>query len=324
MNQNAKKMKNVSVANFNTVFLLDNDVEAPLLEYFDTIVMPALQSGIQRTVNDDKYIIMNTEVEETEDKEYVLRGYIVKKTVLERLSDLDSDGNLIEMDDRYSAAPFSLFIIYLKNHRMIYVENQKGSPKLSSFRSTIKYIIDSYVREQNRLHEEEGEPLLPIPLVNVVGIPSKNNLTNELREVEKINQLTLRFFPLNGDGDIDLSGSLGYLSSEVRKRLGSKTGEISFNSPDNKQGVIDMLTEAEGTIEPIIKVTCENNVRRTIRNDKMSESMKLNISGNNLREEIQNSIVEGSRIDSVQYTSQENADIYSRNVRKIIPFLERK
>lgn len=324
MNQNAKKMKNVSVANFNTVFLLDNDVEAPLLEYFDTIVMPALQSGIQRTVNDDKYIIMNTEVEETEDKEYVLRGYIVKKTVLERLSDLDSDGNLIEMDDRYSAAPFSLFIIYLKNHRMIYVENQKGSPKLSSFRSTIKYIIDSYVREQNRLHEEEGEPLLPIPLVNVVGIPSKNNLTNELKEVEKINQLTLRFFPLNGDGDIDLSGSLGYLSSEVRKRLGSKTGEISFNSPDNKQGVIDMLTEAEGTIEPIIKVTCENNVRRTIRNDKMSESMKLNISGNNLREEIQNSIVEGSRIDSVQYTSQENADIYSRNVRKIIPFLERK
>lgn len=324
MNQNAKKMKNVSVANFNTVFLLDNDVEAPLLEYFDTIVMPALQSGIQRTVNDDKYIIMNTEVEETEDKEYVLRGYIVKKTVLERLSDLDSDGNLIEMDDRYSAAPFSLFIIYLKNHRMIYVENQKGSPKLSSFRSTIKYIIDSYVREKNRLHEEEGEPLLPIPLVNVVGIPSKNNLTNELKEVEKINQLTLRFFPLNGDGDIDLSGSLGYLSSEVRKRLGSKTGEISFNSPDNKQGVIDMLTEAEGTIEPIIKVTCENNVRRTIRNDKMSESMKLNISGNNLREEIQNSIVEGSRIDSVQYTSQENADIYSRNVRKIIPFLERK
>lgn len=323
MNQNAKKMKNVSVANFNTVFLLDNDVEAPLLEYFDTIVMPALQSGIQRTVNDDKYIIMNTEVEETEDKEYVLRGYIVKKTVLERLSDLDSNGNLIEMDDRYSAAPFSLFIIYLKNHRMIYVENQKGSPKLSSFRSTIKYIIDSYVREQNRLHEE-GEPLLPIPLVNVVGIPSRKNLTNELKEVQKINQLTLRFFPLNGDGDIDLSGSLGYLSSEVRKRLGSKTGEISFNSPDNKQGVIDMLTEAEGTIEPIIKVTCENNVHRTIRNDKMSESMKLNISGNNLREEIQNSIVEGSRIDSVQYTSQENADIYSRNVRKIIPFLERK
>jgi hypothetical protein len=324
MNQNAKKMKNVSVANFNTVFLLDNDVEAPLLEYFDTIVMPALQSGIQRTVNDDKYIIMNTEVEETEDKEYVLRGYIVKKTVLERLSDLDSDGNLIEMDDRYSAAPFSLFIIYLKNHRMIYVENQKGSPKLSSFRSTIKYIIDSYVREQNRLREEEGEPLLPIPLVNVVGIPSKNNLTNELREVEKINQLTLRFFPLNGDGDIDFSGSLGYLANEARKRLGCKTGAINYNSPDNIPGVIDVLSEAEGTIEPILKVTDRNNVKKTIRNDKMSERMKLNISGDSLKEEIQSSIVEGSKIDSVQYTSQENAEIYSRNVSKIIPFLGRK
>ena len=103
--------------------------------------MPALQSGIQRTVNDDKYIIMNTDVVESEEEEYVLTGYIVKKMVLERLSDLDSNGSLVEMDDRYSAAPFSLFVIYLKNHRMIYVENQKGSPKLSSFRSTIKFII---------------------------------------------------------------------------------------------------------------------------------------------------------------------------------------
>lgn len=70
--------------------------------------MPALQSGIQRTVNDDKYIIMNTDVVESEEEEYVLTGYIVKKMVLERLSDLDSNGNLVEMDDRYSAAPFSL------------------------------------------------------------------------------------------------------------------------------------------------------------------------------------------------------------------------
>ncbi|MBD5462172.1 MAG: hypothetical protein HDR24_03800 [Lachnospiraceae bacterium] len=67
-----------------------------------------MQSGIQRTVNDDKYIIMNTDVVESEEEEYVLTGYIVKKMVLERLSDLDSNGNLVEMDDRYSAAPFSL------------------------------------------------------------------------------------------------------------------------------------------------------------------------------------------------------------------------
>lgn len=323
MSKNTKNMKNVSVANFNTVFLKENDAEAPLLEYFDSIVIPALQSGIQRTVDDDKYIIMNTEVMEAQNGEYVLRGYIVKKTVLERLSDLDEDGNLIEMDDRYSAAPFSLFIIYLKNHRMIYVENQKGSPKLSSFRSTIKYVIDSYVRKQNRILEENGEPLLPIPLVNVVGIPSRKNLTNELKDVEKINQLTLRFFPLNGDGDIDFSGSLGYLSNEARKILGCKTGEISYNSPSNKQGVINVLTEAEGTVEPIIKVTCENNVRKTIRNDKMSERMKLNISGNSLREEIENSIVEGSKIDSIQYISDENAQIYSDNVCKIIPFVKK-
>ncbi len=323
MSKSTKNSKNVSVANFNTVFLKDNGVEAPLLEYFDSILMPALQSGIQRIVNDDKYIIMNTDVVESVEGEYVLTGYIVKKTVLERFSDLDSNGNLIEMDDRYSAAPFSLFAIYLKNHRMIYVENQKGSPKLSSFRSTIKFIIDTYVRTQNNLREQYGEQQLPIPLVNVVGIPSRENIKKELIEVQKINMLTLRFFPLNGDGDIDFSGSLGFLSNEARKKLGSKTGEIKFNSPENKQGVIDMLSEAEGTIEPIIKVTCENGTKKTIRNDRMSESMKLNISGDSLNKELDNSIAEGRKIASVQYTSEENARIYSNNVGKIIPFLRK-
>lgn len=323
MAKKTKDLKKVSVANFNTVFLKENNVEAPLLEYFDTIVMPALQSGIQRIVNDDKYIIMNTDVVESSEGEYALTGYIVKKTVLERLSDLDSNGNLVEMDDRYSAAPFSLFVIYLKNHRMIYVENQKGSPKLSSFRSTIKFIIDTYVRTQNNLREESGEQQLPIPVVNVVGIPSRENIKKELTEVQKINMLTLRFFPLNGDGDIDFSGSLGFLSNDARKKLGCKTGEINFNSPENKQGVIDTLSEAEGTIEPIIKVTCENGAKKTIRNDRMSEIMKLNISGDSLKEELDNSIIEGKKIDSVQYTSEENANIYSNNIGKIIPFIRK-
>lgn len=176
MSKNTKNMKKVSVANFNTVFLQENDVEAPLLDYFDTIVMPALNSDIKRNVGDDSYIIMNTEVKQTADEDYVLTGYIVKKTVLERLSDLDEDGNLIELDDRYSAAPFSLFVIYLRNHRMIYVENQKGSPRLSSFRSTIKYIIDTYVKLQNEERNSNGELLLPIPLVNVIDIPSRKSV----------------------------------------------------------------------------------------------------------------------------------------------------
>ena len=323
MSKSTKNMKKVSVANFNTVFLQENDVEAPLLDYFDTIVMPALNSDIKRSVGDDSYIIMNTEVNRASDGDYVLTGYIVKKTVLERLSDLDEDGNLIELDDRYSAAPFSLFVIYLRNHRMIYVENQKGSPRLSSFRSTIKFIIDTYVRLQNEERNSRGEALLPIPLVNVIDIPSRKSIENELKDVEKINTLTLKFFPLNGDGDNKMSGVFGVLTKDVRATLGCKTGFINFNSPGNKQGVIDLLADVDGTVDPIIKVTDRNNVKRTIRKQHIAERMKINILGDNLQEEINNSIIEGSKIDSIKYVSEENSEIYERNVGKIIPFIRK-
>lgn len=323
MSKSTNNSKKVSVANFNTVFLENNEVEAPLLKYFDSIVMPALGSDIQREVGDDRYIIMNTKVSET-DVDYVLTGYIVKKTVLERLSDLDAEGNLIELDDRYSAAPFSLFVIYLKNHRMIYIENQKGSPRLSSFRSTIKYVIEKYVRVQNEKRKSRNEALLPVPLVNVIGIPSRKSIENQLKDVEKINELTLRFFPLNGDGDINFSGAFGFLTKEARSIVGCKTGSVSFNSPKNKAGVIKLLSEVEGTVEPIIKVTDKNSAKRTIKNDCIAESMKMNIPGNNLVEEINNCITEGRKIDSIQYVSEENADIYERNRGKIVPFVKNK
>mgnify|MGYP007056183099 CR=1 FL=1 len=58
MKTNSKK---VSVANFNTVFLLGEE-ERPLLDYFDTILMPALHSGIERKVGNDSYLIMNVKV----------------------------------------------------------------------------------------------------------------------------------------------------------------------------------------------------------------------------------------------------------------------
>lgn len=318
-----KNTKRVSVANFNTVFLKENDIEAPLLEYFDTIVMPALKSDIQRKAGEDRYIIMNTDIVESVNGEYILTGYIVKKTVLERLSDLDKEGNLVEMDDRYSAAPFSIFAIYLKNHRMIYIENQKGSPRLSSFRSTIKYIIDEYVRLKNAELSRNKEPLLPLPLVNVIGIPSRSSVEKELKNVQKINTLTLKFFPLNGDGDVNFSGVFSFLSKEARGVLGSKTGAVNYNSPENKQGVINLLSEIEGTVEPVIKVTDENNVKKTIRNDQITESMKVNIGGDNLQEEISNAIIEGSKIDSIKYISEENAKIYEGNIGKIIPFVKK-
>ena len=97
--------KKVNVANFNVVFLEEKD-EAPLLKYFDSIVVPAFQSGIKKDNKDAELFFMNVEVVEDSEGEYVLVGYVVKKTVLEVKSDVDEKGNLIEKDEKYPSAPY--------------------------------------------------------------------------------------------------------------------------------------------------------------------------------------------------------------------------
>lgn len=49
--------KKISVANFNVIFV-DGQEEKPLLEYFDTIFMPAITSNVIRKSGDSTYRLM--------------------------------------------------------------------------------------------------------------------------------------------------------------------------------------------------------------------------------------------------------------------------
>lgn len=129
---------NAQVANFNVVFGED---EMPMLDYFDKIVYPALTSGVIRSGTDDDYFLYDVEVISNKREDAAIIGRIVKRTMLDVLSDLNENGVLIEKDEHYTSAPYSTFVIYLRNHRMLYVPNQKGSPTLVNFRTTVAYIL---------------------------------------------------------------------------------------------------------------------------------------------------------------------------------------
>lgn len=319
--QNEKK---VSVANFNIVFMTEKE-ECPLLDFFDIILMPALISEITRRQGNSTYLLMDTEVKEDEDGDYVLTGLIVKSTILEVKSMFDEYGNLVERDDIYPTAPFSTFVIYLKNHRMILVENQKGSPSLDNFRSTIKFILDTYVTKENHMRIERDEEPLPIPLVNIVGIPPKGGMIAALRQVEKISTLTLRFYPLNGDGDLDLSGVMSGISKQLRRKIGSDCGSVTYRSPKNINGVIDIVEAAEGTVEPIVVAKYPGRKGdSTIRYSEVSDRRKMYVPEGNRNDELTSMIKQGKEIDSINYTSEENNKIYLKNQRKIIPFIRNR
>lgn len=309
--------KRISIANFNVVFI-DGQKEKPLLDYFDSILMPAMESGAIREAKDSSYRLMNVGVLENLNG-YILYGIIVKRTILEVKSDLDEFGNLIEKDEKIPTAPYSTFAIYLKNHRMIYAENQKGSPDLRSFRSTVQFLLNKYAREQKKLLQDKDK--YPIPIINVIGIPAKQKLSDILKGVRRINELTLRFYPLNGD--LDFTGMLDGLSTDIRKLVGSKNGKIIYNSPKNVNGVIDIVEKAEGTIEPIFKVQYEGQRKVTIRNDQISERMEMEIMGETVEEEVGNMIENSKDINSLHYVSQGNEETYKENQGKIIRFCKR-
>lgn len=312
----------MAVANFNVVFSSKNGEEQPLLHYFETIVIPALTSGMVKKADKTQYLLMNVEVVDVGENEYAIVGNIVKSTTLEVFSQLDEDGNLVELDDKYPTAPFSTFSIYLKNHRMVFVQNQNGSPTLRNFESTVRHIITRYVKYQNQERKQLKMEEYPEPLIYVVGIPMRESIEESLKQVKKINRLTLRFYPLNGD--LDFSGMFNGMTTELRRMVDSKNGEIVLKTPKSISGITEVLEQAGGTVDPIFNVTYPNNNTGRISNDEISERMEIDIQGENRNEELTDIAKKGRDMKAITYVSESNNNIYKENMAKIIPFVKRK
>lgn len=311
-------IKKVEVANFNVVFMEKHN-EAPLLQYFDLIVMPALKSGIKRIDGDTSYLFTDVEVIKDSENDYVLVGNIVKKTVIEIKSDLDLAGNLVDKDDRYSAAPYSAFAIYLKNHRMIFVPNQKGSPTIKTFSAVVKYVLSQYIKQYNAEQDDECK-YLPYPYISIVGIPMRGKIEKALQDVYKIRKLTLRFYPLNGD--LEFGDLFGGIITDMRRKSNTKHGELVLKSPQNVNGVIEIVEQSRGTVKPIIDVTYPDKSKGRITEDTISEKMDMEFSGDNLQE-AEELVNKGKLIENINFVSEGNAQIYERYKSKIVKFLSK-
>lgn len=309
----------MTIANFNIVF---GENEEPLLNYFDNAIMPAFKNDYSRTSGDNEYTFLNVEVIEIGEDDYALTGIMVKKTMIEIKSKFDEENKLIDTNEAYPTAPYSLFVIYLKNHRMVLVKNQKGSPDLKNFSATFKVMLNSYIKEENLRRKDIGVEKLPKPIINIVGIPMKSSINEALKNVSKINKLTLKFYPLNGD--LDFSDLFEGMTTDLRKKVGSKTGSVILNSPTSISGVTDILTKAQGTVEPIFKVTLLNNSKATITNGKLSESMDILIDKDTINRELEQISAKSNELESIVTVSEGNKKIFEEKKSNIIPFVRRK
>ncbi len=310
--------KKMTVANLNVVF---GEQEEPMVYHIDDVIIPALTSGIFRKSGQNTRFLFNDVMLRKFYGEYVLCGLVIKDTVLEIQSEYNDEVGLTKTVKSMQSAPYSLFMIYLKNHRMVLVKNQKGSPDIRSFKSTFSGVMHKYISLENKYRKKENTEMLLRPKnVAVTGIKTRQSIKEVLKDVEKIEQVTMKFFPLNGEWDMDYV--IGPVNN-VRKKLESKTGRMVFNSPKNMDAVAEYIEKSEGLVETQMKVrysdngrTYEKHSRRaTIKDSQISEDMNIDIK-NDLKDSYEEVYACKKDILSLQQESKNNVVYYEEFLKR--------
>lgn len=264
--------KTMQFANFNITFGSDN---SPMLTYFEEIIFPAFTGEYIRGKENEipRYSFDGVILKKIDD-EYVMVGSFVKDTEYTVVTTVQK-GELVNSPARVPTAPYSRFMIFLKNHRMVLIRNETASPDIRSFQKTVSEILMQHIRKENK--ERDKTKKLPFAVVHIVDIPRKETIEQALKDVKKVNWLKFRFFPLNNDLD---SFPLFEAVRGGMNTAGSKTGSIKFNSPGNKQGIQKVMVATGGLVESSMEVTDAEGEIRRIKEGTFSSNTKIEYEGN--------------------------------------------
>lgn len=310
--------KRLTIANFNVTF---GDKELPMLHYFDEIIYPALNGEIVKINKDnDAYFLDDVQLVEVDNEKFVLTGLFIRSTTLEIKSLYEKGAGIKKTNQFIKSAPYSVFVLFLENHRVVLAENQKGSPDIRSFNSTIAYILKIYIQKANK--DRKKEERYPYARVDIVNIPSKVGVIEKLKEVEKIEKLILRLYPLNGEV------SVGQAYDSFRKQLemvGSKSGNVNFNSPDKPVKVAQLIADTNGTAEPLLEVKYKGGSYGTLRSDSFSEKIDMETGDDMSEVSSIDDVIDFSRQrKEINNVSDENKIIYLSKIKSLQSKVSRK
>lgn len=298
--------KVMQFANFNITFGKENEA---MLTHFGDIIYPAFTCGYVRGKEDEtaKYSFDDVRLKKI-DREYVLVGNFVKDTEYKVITTVQ-EGELKSSPARVPTAPYSRFLIFLRNHRMILVRNENASPDVRSFQKTVSEILRKYIRTENMNRPKDNR--LPGVVVHIVDIPREDSIEQALRDVKKVNWLKFRFFPLNND--LDTSSLL----AAIRERMvvaGSKTGNVQFNSPGNKNGIQEIIVSTNGLVEASLEVVDDDGEVRRLKEGTFSSSTKIEYSGNVDENGDMYLAMQAKKNQAMSTVSEENKSLYDQKL----------
>ena len=312
----------IRITNFNLTYGL---TEKPMLEHFVDFIYPAFRSGIVRVEKNSNYIFANVELIMTNNG-YALAGALVKDNEGYITSKYEGkERAFISRDESLLKLPYSLFCLFLRNHRMIFIRNlEKRSPTLQTFQATTKIILKKYKRQINSKSKENKLPNFELHLTS---IPSFEVTKWKFNEIKKITNLSFNFFPLNGE-DNQLPGKIirEYLKNNISalNYLGSSSSSAHFRSPKNKDKVEELILSLNGSAITTIDAKTKRGKNKKFRNNDLASKFNFKIYNwkpyqiSKVRERVL-FIIGHSRefLKSIMHSSYTNDEIYRRNKNSI-------
>lgn len=167
--------KTMQFANFNVTYLNnDKNENIPMLKYFKEIIFPTFKQdySIKTSNNNAVYTFNDVKIDNIND-EFCVSGNFIKSTVY-KVNTKYENNQIIPAKSIVPTAPYSRFIIFLINHRMVLVKNEKLSPDIRSFQRTYRSAINHFISVHNKNVEKYER--FPDAIVNIVDIPMMDDI----------------------------------------------------------------------------------------------------------------------------------------------------
>jgi hypothetical protein len=237
--------------------------ELEMLDLCEEIVIPAFtNAAFRRSYKDTTYFFHDVQLititEEGKHPEPAIAGKFVKDTILER-EQIYEEGKLVRSPHKIASAPSSLFVLVLRDHKLLFFPEVSGAPGIESFRSTTMKFLkkahnafigetiesmlehefpDGASQEENRKIREAVLEKYPLPDLEVVSLASEETLDAFVERFDKLKSFSIKLLrpnnEINNDGFFEkIRGQGDYLNASSAKLNYSNTEGLDKNHVKN-------------------------------------------------------------------------------------------
>lgn len=227
-----------------------------LLDIFEDYFLPALKSIIvpgSRKSETHSYRFIDLKVEKI-DNNLILHGRLVKSLNIEREQILEK-GKLVDSIETLRSDPSSYFVLFLKNHKLLWLRELKRAPKLNDFKYVLKKVFKTYREEIIGLQcEKEAKSFFN-------DSEPSNDEINEFKKIERkiyslFPQLEVEITPLGNNVNISEEFKNFSLITNIKLRALKRNQELGneyndllrlMSETQERSLAKDVITEIRGT-----------------------------------------------------------------------------